>query len=149
MSGDYGSCPMCGAPGNSRERRPNGDDTCENGHKYPSRLATHTEGSYFLVTIPIPNYDDTGIFENPIYVRAKHSPTLHDMIQLTQMMHVRSITFEDYTGGYLVMCEMLRRLTDFPMLSALHVEKSVQVPKVGQHGPGHITVRKLHFEEIK
>ncbi len=32
----YGFCPQCGAAGLFRERRPNGDDTCDNGHKYPS-----------------------------------------------------------------------------------------------------------------
>ena len=32
----YGSCPICGADGKSRERRPNGDDTCIKGHKYKS-----------------------------------------------------------------------------------------------------------------
>jgi len=33
----YGYCPKCGAPGKSRERRPNGYDRCENGCVYPSR----------------------------------------------------------------------------------------------------------------
>lgn len=32
----YGYCPKCGKPGVSRERRPNGDDLCMSGHKYPS-----------------------------------------------------------------------------------------------------------------
>ena len=35
----YGYCPHCGAPGKTRERRPNGNDTCENGHVYPSSAA--------------------------------------------------------------------------------------------------------------
>ena len=35
----YGYRPECGAPGIQRERRMNGDDKCENGHTYPSRLA--------------------------------------------------------------------------------------------------------------
>ena len=35
----YGFCPHCGAPGKARERRPNGDDLCERGHRYPSRDA--------------------------------------------------------------------------------------------------------------
>lgn len=35
----YGICPTCGAPGTSRERRPNGNDRCEQGHIYPSRNA--------------------------------------------------------------------------------------------------------------
>lgn len=30
---------FCGAEGVSRERRPDGDDKCANGHKYPSRTA--------------------------------------------------------------------------------------------------------------
>jgi hypothetical protein len=38
----YGFCPKCGARGKSRERRPNGNDTCENGHTYAiSRALTN------------------------------------------------------------------------------------------------------------
>lgn len=33
----YGTCPKCGAPVDSRERRPNGNDRCEAGHVFPSR----------------------------------------------------------------------------------------------------------------
>lgn len=32
----YGFCPECGAPGISRERRPEGNDRCANGHVYKS-----------------------------------------------------------------------------------------------------------------
>lgn len=35
----YGYCPRCTAQGRTRERRPNGNDTCEQGHTYPSRDA--------------------------------------------------------------------------------------------------------------
>lgn len=35
----YGYCPKCGAPGKLRERRLNGDDICENQHRYPSASA--------------------------------------------------------------------------------------------------------------
>jgi len=35
----YGYCPKCGARGQQRERRPNGDDKCEKGCTYPSRDA--------------------------------------------------------------------------------------------------------------
>jgi hypothetical protein len=35
----YGFCPKCFDPGKSRERRPNGNDTCVNGHVYPSKDA--------------------------------------------------------------------------------------------------------------
>lgn len=37
MTAPYGYCPTCSYPGQLRERRPNGNDTCENGHNYPSR----------------------------------------------------------------------------------------------------------------
>lgn len=35
----YGYCPRCGGAGISRERRPGGNDRCENGHSYPSATA--------------------------------------------------------------------------------------------------------------
>lgn len=35
----YGFCPTCKAPGKARERRLDGNDVCENGHKYPSKSA--------------------------------------------------------------------------------------------------------------
>jgi hypothetical protein len=35
----YGFCPICGSPGISRERRPNGNDLCRKGHKYLSSSA--------------------------------------------------------------------------------------------------------------
>ena len=38
----YGYCPECGAEGVARERRPDGNDCCANGHTYPSRTANKT-----------------------------------------------------------------------------------------------------------
>jgi len=35
----YGRCPHCGLPGECRERRPDGNDCCGNGHVYPSSSA--------------------------------------------------------------------------------------------------------------
>lgn len=35
----YGFCPLCGAPGVSRERRIDGNDTCASGHVYPAANA--------------------------------------------------------------------------------------------------------------
>jgi hypothetical protein len=35
----YGTCPECGSPGVSRERRQNGNDKCGRGHTYPSSSA--------------------------------------------------------------------------------------------------------------
>lgn len=40
----YGYCPICGAPGVSRERRPNGNDECQNGHIYSSKDALPKPG---------------------------------------------------------------------------------------------------------
>lgn len=34
----HGRCPYCRAEVVSRERRPDGNDTCAQGHCYPSRL---------------------------------------------------------------------------------------------------------------
>lgn len=39
MANVYGFCPLCGAPGVERERRPGGNDECERGHAYPSSKA--------------------------------------------------------------------------------------------------------------
>lgn len=35
----YGRCPHCGGNVVTRERRINGNDTCEDGHVYPSRCS--------------------------------------------------------------------------------------------------------------
>lgn len=35
----YGYCPVCGGKGRFRERRPGGNDICENGHEYPRTQA--------------------------------------------------------------------------------------------------------------
>lgn len=55
----YGYCPHCGANGARRERRLNGDDTCEKGHTYPSKDAIMEKtlsmrvGEVFRRIIPI------------------------------------------------------------------------------------------------
>lgn len=36
VNSPYGYCPHCGAASLVRERRPHGNDTCANGHVYPS-----------------------------------------------------------------------------------------------------------------
>ena len=35
----YGYCPICSCEGETRERRLDGDDRCQEGHTYPSRRA--------------------------------------------------------------------------------------------------------------
>jgi hypothetical protein len=40
----YGLCPICKSPSVGRERRPNGNDICTNGHTFPSsKVIARTE----------------------------------------------------------------------------------------------------------
>lgn len=53
----YGFCPTCFAPGESRERRPNGNDRCANGHTYSSVLASpipYVDSAAFTMTLTPP-----------------------------------------------------------------------------------------------
>lgn len=47
----YGYCPECGAPGETRQRCPGGNDHCANGHCYPSLSALNPEGRKRLQTL--------------------------------------------------------------------------------------------------
>ena len=46
----YGYCPQCGAKGVMRERRPNGNDKCANGHTYPSSKSTPPQRTWVGLT---------------------------------------------------------------------------------------------------
>ena len=46
----YGYCPECGAKGVMRERRPNGNDKCANGHTYPSSTSTSPQRTWVGLT---------------------------------------------------------------------------------------------------
>ena len=46
----YGYCPECGAKGVMRERRPNGNDKCANGHTYPSSASTPPQRTWVGLT---------------------------------------------------------------------------------------------------
>jgi len=46
----YGYCPQCGAKGVMRERRPNGNDKCANGHTYPSSTSTPPQRTWVGLT---------------------------------------------------------------------------------------------------
>ena len=41
-----GYCPQCGGVGVQRERRIGGNDTCENGHVYPSHLSLTSNADF-------------------------------------------------------------------------------------------------------
>lgn len=51
----YGYCPICGAPGLSRERRPDGNDHCTNGCTYPSKDAVRPKGYTPPVAVQLEN----------------------------------------------------------------------------------------------
>jgi hypothetical protein len=53
--GVYGHCPICGAKGVTRERRPDGDDRCANGHTYKSMHATTPPAPQ---PVPVKTYHD-------------------------------------------------------------------------------------------
>lgn len=53
MATDYGFCPICGAPGVERERRPNGNDACQQGHAYPSSKALGVRPTKAMQMIPL------------------------------------------------------------------------------------------------
>lgn len=38
----FGYCPHCDQPSISREKRPNGNDECKNGHRYPTTASIET-----------------------------------------------------------------------------------------------------------
>lgn len=44
----YGYCPVCGSEIASRERRPDGNDICDEGHKFPSKDAISDKGECLL-----------------------------------------------------------------------------------------------------
>ena len=46
----YGYCPECGAKGVMRERRPNGNDKCANGHTYPSSTSIPPQRTWVDLT---------------------------------------------------------------------------------------------------
>lgn len=46
---NYGFCRQCGADVTKRERRPNGNDTCFNGHVLPSRQTVPYDKGYWTL----------------------------------------------------------------------------------------------------
>ena len=77
-------CPKCGAKGVSRERCPDGNDTCENGHKYPSKYSVssieefnHRRSGFALLVIILdgmtepPNLTQEGLERLEKYMQAE------------------------------------------------------------------------------
>ncbi len=91
----YGYCPQCGAPGVSRERRPNGRDTCARHHQYFSSEALkepmkpHRER---VVTTTTREYTFTEAEINALLKNAAGVPINTPDSQL-------SVTYELDTGG--------------------------------------------------
>lgn len=77
----YGYCPECGGAGVMRERRPNGDDKCTNGHKYPSSKALAEQpaqqwnaGVPSLYPEPEPGVSIKATYEQPAQPLPWHHP---------------------------------------------------------------------------
>lgn len=68
----YGACPKCGLPGIVRERRIDGNDTCLNGHTYPSKSA--------LLKVPDLDADLEGYRGELFELRAKNK-NLQDSLE--------------------------------------------------------------------
>jgi hypothetical protein len=92
----YGYCPVCGAKGTSRERHPDGNTTCVNGHKYKSRDTLSTppqqeakdepvgklqkptgERAWFTIS-ELNAWADKKLSENPHWVMPKDEPERDD-----------------------------------------------------------------------
>lgn len=86
----YGFCPICGAPGVSRERRPNGNDTCQNGHVYPSREAEAVGMSGWVPEVSAP-----GVPEHLKGLKAKVDKLSEEqakMLLAEAMFHLRCVS---------------------------------------------------------
>ena len=95
----YGYCPVCGGAGVMRERRPNGDDKCTNGHKYPSSKALAQPEQEPVVWMyqdkishavkfqrHMSNFvDHSRFYETPLYTTP---PQRKQWIGLTQQEHI-------------------------------------------------------------
>jgi len=66
----YGYCPECGGAGVMRERRPNGDDKCTNGHKYPSSKALAEQPAQQPVAWS-PRLDYSGYADKRVWANGK------------------------------------------------------------------------------
>jgi hypothetical protein len=62
------------------------------------------------VTIPITNYEGTGIFEQPVYFDA--SPTKEQMLQELYNRHVADSKYPEYTGDWQNCIEITKAVSD-------------------------------------
>lgn len=87
----YGHCPRCGAPGKSRERRPNGNDTCERGCLYPS--ATSTNMPRPPVTPPLAK-DDLELLDALVWAGCINRAIAREVATQAQPGHVATYIVE-------------------------------------------------------
>jgi hypothetical protein len=92
MRDEYGRCPFCGGKCDTRERRLNGNDTCENGHVYPSRAALTGPDDRITVTpdlIRVTIEDDRWeTVCRPAFLPLYHRQTLKDCKRLDSLLIV-------------------------------------------------------------
>ena len=147
----YGYCPKCGQPGVSRERRPDGNDRCGNGHTYPSSESLHPEVeiNFYKIDIPLSNYEGNGIFNQSIYIKSKQSPSKEQVLMTLKKLHDRDGQYQEYTGTWKEAIEVTDSILsiDFPRLNHNLIQTSEYVihPKFGKQS---LTIRKLTFFEV-
>lgn len=100
----YGYCPKCGLPGIARERRKNGNDTCTQGHVYPSSEAIQ-KGDPLKTQVTI---DDLKKLERHLNkVQVANFDGNASMAQMVIAQHEALIRILDY----LVQCANKERMT--------------------------------------
>lgn len=105
----YGYCPQCGLPGISRERRINGNDTCAQGHVYPSASAIQ-KGDGLKVAVTVDDLKKLERHLNAIEV-ANFDGTA-SMAQMVMAQHEALIRILDYLIGYANKERMNQELQD-------------------------------------
>jgi len=76
MTSFYGYCPICHAPGALRERRPNGNDICQNNHSYPSTTALEFVPVDFIPVTPVDLEYENDLLRNDLNVLQKELAAL-------------------------------------------------------------------------
>ena len=64
----YGKCPQCGTDSISRERRPNGNDKCANGHTYPSANAIQSHSGGEALSQPNEPVAEVGFNNDVVWI---------------------------------------------------------------------------------
>jgi len=143
----YGYCPKCGLPGIARERRMNGNDTCTQGHVYPSSEAIQ-KGDPLKTQVTIDDLKKLERHLNAIEV-ANFDGTA-SMAQMVVAQHEALIRILDY----LVQCANKERMTQALQSAAKPVSDTCEqiigeIEKIKQAMPPPMLVSNAREGMIK